>query len=78
MQESRQPSFNILKAAYNILGCGTRLFAYFRDQESERKTQMFEWEKRLAYVGEEVDTEDDDISADERVVQLARSCGVAR
>lgn len=50
MQESRQPTFNILKAAHNILGYGTRLFAYLRGQKSEKKTQTHGWKKRLAYV----------------------------
>ncbi|KAG9511466.1 hypothetical protein KCU78_g22834, partial [Aureobasidium melanogenum] len=42
MQESRQPTFNLLKAAHNILGYGTRLFAYLRGQKSEKKTQTHE------------------------------------
>ncbi|KAH0027608.1 hypothetical protein KCU78_g3908, partial [Aureobasidium melanogenum] len=78
MQELQQPSSSILTTAYNFLIRGTRFFANLCARRSEKKRQAYDWEERLAYVGAEVEDEDDEISDDEHDMQLERSCGVAR
>lgn len=77
-QPQEQPSSNILTTAYNFLICGTRFFASLCSRRSHEKRQTYDWEERLAYVGEEVEHEDDEIGGDEHAMQLERSCGVAR
>ncbi|KAH0337657.1 hypothetical protein KCU81_g7988, partial [Aureobasidium melanogenum] len=76
-QPQEQPSSNILTTAYNILVRGTRFFANLCARRSDKRRQTYDWEERLAYVGEEVEHEDDEISEDENDMQLERSCGVA-
>ncbi|KAH0027933.1 hypothetical protein KCU78_g3806, partial [Aureobasidium melanogenum] len=78
MQEPQQPSSSILTTAYNFLIRGTRFFAKLCARRSEKKRQAYDWEERLAYVGGEVEVEDDEISDDELDMQLERSCGVMR
>ncbi|KAG9599127.1 sterol desaturase family, partial [Aureobasidium melanogenum] len=78
MQEPQQPSSSILTTAYNFLIRGTGFFANLCARRSEKERQAYDWEERLAYVGEEVENEDDEISDDEHDMQLERSCGVAR
>jgi len=78
MQEPQQPSSSILTTAYNFLIRGTRFFANLCARRSEKKRQAYDWEERLAYVGEEVEDEDDEISDDELDMQLERSCGAVR
>lgn len=77
-QPQEQPSSNILTTAYNILVRGTRFFANLCARRSNKKRQTYDWEERLAYVGEEVGVEDDEVSDDGHDMQLERSCGVAR
>ncbi|KAG9512446.1 hypothetical protein KCV07_g9460, partial [Aureobasidium melanogenum] len=76
MQEPQQPSSSILTTAYNLFIRGTRFFANLCARRSEKKRQAYYWEERLAYVGEEVEDEDDEINDDELDMQLERSCGV--
>lgn len=78
MQQPEQPSSGILATAYNFLLRGTRFFANLCARRSDKKRQTYDWEERLAYVGEEVEDEDDETSGDEHDMQLERSCGVAR
>ena len=78
MQDPQQPKSSILTTAYNFLIRGTRFFANLCVRRSEKKRQTYDWEERLAYVGEEVEVEHDEISSDEHDIQLERSCGVTR
>lgn len=77
MQNPRQPPSGLLTTTCDLLIRGTMFLATLCGRESEKKSQAYDWEERLAYVGEEVD-EDDGSSGDEHDMQLERSCGVAR
>lgn len=77
-QPLEQPSSNVLTTACNFLMRSTRFFANLCARRSDKKRRTYDWEDRLAYVGEEVEDEDDEISEDEHEMQLERSCGVAR
>lgn len=78
MQEPQQPNSGVLKSAYSFLIRGTRFFVSLCARRSEKKRTLYGWEERLAYVGEEVGIDDDEISGDEHDMQFERSCGVVR
>lgn len=78
MQEPQQPSSGFLTSAYDFLVRGTRFFVSLCARRSEKKRTLYDWEERLAYVGEEVGIDDDEIRGDQHDTQLERSCGVVR
>lgn len=79
MQKPQQSRSGFLTSAYNSLNRGTGFFVHLFGSP-EKKRKAYDWEERLAYVGEdvEVEIEDDEINGDEYDMQLERSCGVAR
>lgn len=66
-----------MNTAHEILIRGIRFFATLCARKSEKKS-TYEWEERLAYVGEEHEVEDGEAMREEQDMQFERSCGVAR
>jgi hypothetical protein len=67
-----------MNTAHELLIRGIRLFATLCARKPEKKKLAYEWEERLAYVGEEHDVEDGEAHGDEHDMQFERSCGIAR
>jgi hypothetical protein len=67
-----------MNTAQELLIRGIRFFATLCARRPDKKKSTYEWEERLAYVEEDHEVDDGEVSRDEHDMQFERSCGVAR